>query len=106
MWPLNHRAGKTLLLVALIATIAALYNPLAQLILASRLLLAVREVAAGDIEKNPGVKETRVERSMGGAKLEGILYEPARSQPKSAVLLIAGVSELGCYHPRLVAMSR
>ena len=106
MWPQNHRAGKTLLLVALIATTAALYNPLAQLILASRLLLAVREVAAGDTEKNPGVKETRVERRMGGAKLEGILYEPARSHPRSAVLLIAGVSELGCYHPRLVAMSQ
>ena len=76
MWPQNHRAGKTLLLVALIATTAALYNPLAQLILASRLLLAVREVAAGDTEKNPGVKEARVERRMGGAKLEGIERAP------------------------------
>src|SRR5262245_23550724 len=101
MWPLNHRAGKILLLIALIAAAAALYNPLVQLVLASRLLLAVREVAAGDIQKNPDIKESKVERWMGGAKLEGILYEPARSRPRSGVLLIAGVSELGCYHPRL-----
>jgi dienelactone hydrolase len=106
MWPLNHKAGKVLLLVVVIATAAALYNPLAQLFLAGRLLLAVREVVAGDTGKNLAVRETRVQRSMGSEKLEGILYEPSQSRPRSGVLLIAGVSELGCYHPRLVAMSR
>ena len=106
MWPLNHRAGKGLLLIVVIATAAVLYNPLAQLFLAGRLLLAVREVVAGDTGTSLAVKETKVQRSMGSEKLEGILYEPSRSRPRSGVLLIAGVSELGCYHPRLVAMSR
>jgi dienelactone hydrolase len=106
MWPLNHRAGKALLLIVVIASAAVLYNPLAQLFLAGRLLLAVREVVAGDTGTNLAVKETKVQRSMGSEKLEGILYEPSRSRPRSGVLLIAGVSELGCYHPRLVAMSR
>jgi dienelactone hydrolase len=106
MWPLNHRAGKGLLLIAAIAAAVVLYNPLAQLLLAGRLLLAVREVVAGDTGKDLAVRESKVQRSMGSGKLEGILYEPSQSTPRSGVLLIAGVSELGCYHPRLVAMSR
>jgi pimeloyl-ACP methyl ester carboxylesterase len=73
MWPLNHRAGKGLLLIVVIASAAVLYNPLAQLFLAGRLLLAVREVVAGDTGTNLAVRETKVQRSMGSEKLEGTL---------------------------------
>src|SRR4029453_8962982 len=106
MWPLNHKAGKVLLLIVVIATAAVLYNPLAQLFLAGRLLLAVREVVAGDTGTSLAVKETKVQRSRGSEKLEGILYEPSRSRPRSGVCWTPGGRGFVSAPPRLVPRSR
>lgn len=85
--------------------LAALF-PFTRLVTTIRLLAVVRRVAAGEIGRSPAVKEDTIIRRLGASKRVGIVYRPADSNPRSAVILVHGVSELGCYHPRLVSLSR
>jgi len=71
-----------------------------------RLLGVVRRVAAGEIGGNAAVKEVTIIRHPGGVRRLGIAYLPANANPTSAVILVHGVSELGCHHPRLVSLAR
>jgi dienelactone hydrolase len=93
-------------LVGLLIAAVLAYNPIADLILASRLLLAVRALASGATGEGLPVAQAMVQRTMGDRRLQAILYRPSGSSPKRSVMLLAGVSELGCYHPRLRALSR
>ena len=71
-----------------------------------RLLGVVRRVAAGEIGSNAAVNEVTIIRHAGGVRRLGIAYLPANANPTSAVILVHGVTELGCYHPRLVSLAR
>jgi pimeloyl-ACP methyl ester carboxylesterase len=82
------------------------WNPLNHLVFSIRLALSLQKVASGADGRDLAVEETRISRRMGTRECEAILYRPAKSRPTSAIVLVAGISELGCYHPRLVALSR
>lgn len=106
---MRKRAGtirrKYLLLAAILAAAVA-YVPARRAITAVRLLLVVRQVASGEIPASPAVQETRVIRKSGPELLGAVVYRPAGGSPSSGILLIPGVSELGCDHPRLVSLAR
>ncbi len=74
--------------------------------MALRLMTVVERVASGDIEKSPAIAESVVVRRIGASEVDALTYCPAGSNPSDGVLLIPGVSELGCRHPRLVSLSR
>ena len=95
-----------LLWLALGAVVLAAWMLIPRLITTVRLLAVVRRVASGDIAGTPAVQEEKAVRRMGGTEREGIVYRPSGSSPTSAVILVPGVSELGCNHPRLVSLAR
>jgi dienelactone hydrolase len=95
-----------LLPAILAAAVLALVIPAARTITAIRLLAVIRRVASADIDKSPSVQEAKIVRYMGRSEEEAMLYRPSGAEPKGGVVLIAGISELGCYHPRLVSLSR
>ena len=72
----------------------------------TRLLRVVWRVASGPVGRIPSVREYRVTGRSRQSVLEAIVYRPAGRLPRSGVILVAGVSELGCQHPRLVSLSR
>ncbi len=76
------------------------------LILSVRLALSMQKIASGATGSDLPVIETKIHRQMGPRGFDALLYRPARSQATSAIVIAAGISELGCYHPRLVAFSR
>ncbi len=86
--------------------LALCYMPIRRSITTVRLLAVVRRAASGDSPPDAGVRVDRVARRMGESQQEAIVYRPSGSLPTSAVVLIPGVSELGCDHPRLVALAR
>ncbi len=85
---------------------AAIYRPAANLTLGVRLLFAIKSVADGRTGESLDVIQTRVSRANGTAVEEAIVYRPARATPARALVLAPGISELGCDHPRLMALSR
>jgi len=100
------RKKRIWLLLALCAIAVVSYVPVTRLITTVRLITVVRRVASGNSRSNPAVHEEKIVRRMGDSEQEAIIYRPSLSSPDSAVVCIAGVSELGCYHPSLVALSR
>ncbi|PYU88464.1 MAG: hypothetical protein DMG08_25355 [Acidobacteria bacterium] len=103
---LRPRWRAAFLLAVLLIAGAAAYKPLAGLIFAGRLLLAVRALASGSIGHSLPVQESKIHRRLGDRELTALLYRPTGSLPKSAVMVVPGISELGCYHPRLRALAR
>src|SRR5688572_27063805 len=103
---LSSRGRALLLLVLFAGTGLALYIPITNLTLALRLLLAMRTLASGATGQDLAVEEEIVRQRMGEGMLEAIVYRAGKSDPERAIVLIAGVSELGCYHPRLMALAR
>lgn len=97
---------QTWLLLALCAIAVVSYVPVTRLITAARLITVLRRVASADSRSNPAIHVERIIRRVGDSEREGIVYRPSLSSPDSAVVLVAGVSELGCDHPNLVALSR
>ncbi len=84
-----------------------LYFPLANCVYAIRLMLALRRVAAGKTGEDLPVVMEKLRRRRGSEVLEALVYRPAaRSRPARTAVLVPGISELGCYHPRLMALSR
>jgi len=102
----SGRKKRTQRLLALCAVAVVSYVPATRLITAARLIAVVRRVASADSRGNPAIHEERIIRRMGDSEKEGIVYRPPLSSPESAVVLVAGVSELGCDHPNLIALSR
>jgi pimeloyl-ACP methyl ester carboxylesterase len=94
------------LIAAVLAAAVLLWVPLNHLVFSVRLALSVQKFASGATGQNLAVRETKVRRPMGARICEALIYRPARSPATSAVIIAAGISELGCYHPRLVALSR
>jgi len=96
---LTPRRAALLLVVFLIAAAAA-YKPLADLVFACRLLFAVRALASGSTGKSLPVEESQIGRRLGQRELTALLYRPTGSLPRSAVMVVPGISELGCYQDR------
>jgi pimeloyl-ACP methyl ester carboxylesterase len=83
-----------------------LRGPLNHLFFSARLALSMHKLASGATGQDLAVIETKIRRKMGARDCEALLYRPANAWPNSAVVLVPGISELGCYHPRLVALAR
>jgi pimeloyl-ACP methyl ester carboxylesterase len=83
-----------------------LWNPLSRAVFSARLAWSLQQLASGDSGQDLEIRETRVHRRFAGEDHEAILYRPAKRPASRAVVLVAGLSELGCYHPRLIALSR
>lgn len=88
------------------AVVLAAYIPLTNLILAIRLMSALKSLASGTTGQDLPVLMEKVSRQFGGESVEALIYRSQRFQPRRAVVLVPGISELGCYHPRLMALSR
>ena len=95
------------LIVAVLSGLAlAAFFPFGRFVATVRLLTVVRLVAAGEIGRSPAVKEATIIRRLGASERVGITYRPAHANPVSGIILVHGISEHGCYHPRLVSLSR
>ena len=81
-------------------------QPVSHAVFAVRLALSLQKLAAGATEQITEVRRAKVRRRMGNQDLDALLYYPAKSPAVSAIVLVAGLSEQGCYHPRLIALSR
>ena len=87
--------------------VAILYwIPLSHLVSAVRLALSVQSYAEGETGSDLGVQESKISRHLDSRDYEALLYRPAKSKATGAVVVMPGISELGCYHPRLIAFSR
>ncbi len=82
------------------------WKPINRAIFSVRFAWSMQKLASGASGKGLAVKETKVSRRFAGHDYEALVYCPANSAPSRAVILVAGLSELGCYHPGLVALSR
>lgn len=91
---------------ALLVICLLLVNPASHLIFAIRIGLSMRKLASGSGEQNFAVKEEKIHRRFGTQSFEALTYRPEKSSAKSAIVIVAGLSELGCYHPRLIALSK
>ncbi len=83
-----------------------LFNPLNRLAFSVRLSLCLKSLASGATGEDLAVKETTIYSQKGSTEYAALLYRPEKSPIVGAVVLVPGMSELGCYHPRLVAFSR
>lgn len=93
-------------LAAVLPITVAAYAPCANLLMAGRLLWAVRSLASGASGQDLPIKERKIRAQINGRTVEGLLYVPAAGSPTRAVIIVPGISELGCYHPNLMALSR
>lgn len=83
-----------------------LFNPLSRLAFSVRLGLCLKSLASGATGDDLAVQVTTIYEPKGSTEYAALLYSPEPSSIAGAAVLIPGMSELGCYHPRLVAFSR
>lgn len=99
-------ARKYLLAAALLVSVLAALGPAADVAVTLRLLRGLDALARGRPAQGSPVVETRIRRTMAGREVEAVLYRPLASPAGRGVVLVPGVSELGCNHPRLAALAR
>lgn len=95
-----------LIILALTLLGAVAYPPVRHAALGVRLTFALRSLSAGSTGENLPVLQQRISRRAGDREFDALLYRPAKAMARRAIVLIAGLSELGCFHPRLMAFSR
>ena len=101
------RSRRTILIVLTAATVLLLLrDPLRHALFAFRFAASLKALSVGHSGHPTDVKEASVRRQVGNREYEALVYHPAQRQAATAIVLVAGLSELGCYHPRLVALSR
>ncbi len=100
------RKPKWAFLLGLCVVVLVAAASIGRLMTTIRLLTVVQQVALENEGNGPRVREEKIVRKMRGLDETAIVYGPLDSSPTSAVILVPGVSELGCYHPRLAALSR
>jgi pimeloyl-ACP methyl ester carboxylesterase len=93
------------MLIALVA-ISLISTPAGNLVFAVNLARALQALASGTTGERLPVEQTTIHRKMGQQDVEALLYRRTDRLPTRAVILSAGISELGCYHSQLVALSR
>lgn len=104
----NMRTGtKKWVLTAVVAAVCIpLLYSIDHLVFTTRLAVSLQRLSSGAEEGSLDCVESKVSRRHGSQDLEALVYRPGKSPARSAVVIAAGISELGCYHPRLVALSR
>jgi pimeloyl-ACP methyl ester carboxylesterase len=102
------RPGKKLLksCILFLFAILLLWNPIKYLSWSVKLALAMQQLASGAKEQKLSVIEAKIHRQDGDHSYEALYYRPGNKPATSAVVLAAGLSEQGCYHPRLMALAR
>jgi pimeloyl-ACP methyl ester carboxylesterase len=96
---------KSILIGILVAGIL-LWSPLCRIFNSVRLARSLHSLALGANGEDLPVKTAEIRARSGNRLHSAIVYCPLKSIPTRAVILIAGLSELGCHHPRLIAFSR
>jgi pimeloyl-ACP methyl ester carboxylesterase len=90
----------------LLIAILLLWHPVKHLVWSARLGISMLKLASGTKTQKPDVIETKIRRQYGDQNYEALCYRPSHTPAVSAVILAAGLSEKGCYHPSLIALSR
>ena len=93
-------------ILAAVAAGILLWNPLDRAVFSVRLALSLQKMASGAAAPPAAVRESKALRRVNGREYEALTFRPVKSPATSAVVLVAGLSEQGCYHPRLLALSR
>jgi pimeloyl-ACP methyl ester carboxylesterase len=96
---------KWILIGILVAGIL-LWSPIRRIVLSVRLAHSLHSLALGGDGGDLPVKASEIQAQKGDRVYRALVYYPMKSQPTRAVILVAGLSELGCRHPRLIAFSR
>jgi pimeloyl-ACP methyl ester carboxylesterase len=94
------------IVASMLIIMALLAQPVSRLIFSVQLALSMQKLASGADEQNPAIKEIKIHREVGTQSYDALLYYPEKTRATKAIVLVAGLSELGCYHPRLKAFSR
>jgi pimeloyl-ACP methyl ester carboxylesterase len=94
------------ILIGIFAAGILLWSPLCRLLVSVRLARSLYSLALGANGESLPVKTSEIQTRSGDRLYSAIVYYPLKSIPTRAVILIAGLSELGCHHPRLIAFSR
>jgi pimeloyl-ACP methyl ester carboxylesterase len=103
----SNRINRKLAIAGGLAVLCILLWPLlSRAIFSARLAWSLQKLASGESTRDLAVEETRVHLRVAGQDYEAILYRPTESAARTAIVLVAGISELGCYHPSLIALSR
>lgn len=100
------KTRKWTIAILFLALAAVGYIPIATMVFAARMAWILRSLASGATGDDLPVQLTKVQRHMGDRPVEALVYRPKGSSPTRALVFIAGISELGCYHPRLMALCR
>jgi len=95
------RKRKVAIILGILAAVILLWAPMHHLLFSVRLALCIQKLASGVREENRAVIESRIYRRDGTKDYEALCYRPAKSPATSAVILVAGISELGSRHPML-----
>lgn len=102
----GRRKWKLGISAAILLACVLCWNPINRAIFSIRFAWSLQKLASGASGKDLEIRETRINRTFGGREYEALVYRPANSAPTRAVILVAGLSELGCHHPSLIALSR
>jgi dienelactone hydrolase len=94
------------ILIGILVAGVLLWNPLCRIAASVRLARSLHSLALGASGDAFPVKTLEIRAQSGDQVLRALLYYPLKSPPTRAVILLAGLSELGCDHPRLIAFSR
>lgn len=92
--------------IGILAAAILLWSPLRRIYVSVRLAHSLHSLALGSDGDGLPVKASEIQARSGDRAYRAIVYSPLKSVPTRAVILIAGLSELGCRHPRLIAFSR
>jgi pimeloyl-ACP methyl ester carboxylesterase len=102
----KSKRRKWWIAAALLIVCLLLIHPMQHALFAVRLAVSLQKMAAGNADSIAGVQEAKVRHRMGDRDLDALVYYPTQSPATSAIVLAAGLSEQGCHHPRLIALSK
>ncbi len=101
-----QKSRRLISICLLIVLGACFFFPARQAVHAVQLMLALKALSSGDMASGLPVLQEKIALPKGSGTMEGISYRPAGEAPERAILMVPGISELGCYHPRLMALCR
>ncbi len=89
----------------LLVVLILLWNPLNHLIYSIRIAATFQKMASGTQGQYPDVKSEKISRNIGGREYRALVYRSTKTVPTKALIIAPGISELGCYHPKLISLS-
>jgi pimeloyl-ACP methyl ester carboxylesterase len=102
----SHSAKLRWILMGILVAGILLWNPFGRIFVSVRLARSLHSLALGASGESLPVKTAEIRVQNGDQVYRALSYYPSKSPPARAVILLAGLSELGCDHPRLIAFSR